>query len=133
MESDRDPLRKIPTKYAPEAKADIGSSLKAARVKKGASLDAVSQQTRISKRFLEALEANRPMVVEAACNKLAGSELVQRIAQAAVEHGAPEALVVGTQVEFLWRQTISETIGGGTSEVMRGVIARNGLGLAARR
>jgi hypothetical protein len=35
-------------------------------------------------------------------------------------------------VEFLWRQSLSETIGGGTNEVMRGVIARNALGLAAR-
>jgi cytoskeletal protein RodZ len=59
MESHSDPLRKIPTKHAPEAKADIGSSLKAARVKKGASLEAVSQHTRISKRFLDALENNR--------------------------------------------------------------------------
>ena len=36
----------------------------------------------------------------------------------------------GTMTEFLWRQSISETIGGGTSEVMRGVVARLGLGLA---
>lgn len=82
--------------------------------------------------MLEAIQAGRSSVVEAACNKLAGSELCQKIARAAVEFGAPEALVRGTAVEFLWRQTISETIGGGTSEVMRGVIARQGLGLAAR-
>jgi alkylation response protein AidB-like acyl-CoA dehydrogenase len=83
--------------------------------------------------MLEAVEKGRNAVVEAAFNKLAGSELCQKIAQAAVEHGAPEALVEGTMVEFLWRQSISETIGGGTSEVMRGVIARNHLGLSARR
>jgi alkylation response protein AidB-like acyl-CoA dehydrogenase len=83
--------------------------------------------------MLEAVEKGRNAVVEAAFNKLAGSELCQKIAQAAVEHGAPEALVEGAMVEFLWRQSISETIGGGTSEVMRGVIARNHLGLSARR
>lgn len=83
--------------------------------------------------MLEEIQAGRAAVVEAACNKLAGSELCQRLARAAVEYGAPEALVQGTMAEFLWRQTISETIGAGTSEIMRGVIARNGLGLAGRR
>jgi hypothetical protein len=36
-------------------------------------------------------------------------------------------------IEFLWPQSICETIGGGTSEVMRGVIARARLGLVAKR
>lgn len=71
-------------------------------------------------------------VVEAACNKLAGSEAAQRIARAAVELCGAEAIVRGSMTEFLWRQSISETIGGGTSEVMRGLIARIGLGLAAK-
>ena len=44
----------------------------------------------------------------------------------------PEALVHGSRVELLWRQSLWETIGGGTSEVMRGVIAKQGLGLAGR-
>ena len=34
---------------------------------------------------------------------------------------------------FLWRQSVSETIGGGTSEVMRGLVARVALGLGAKR
>jgi hypothetical protein len=41
--------------------------------------------------------------------------------------------VRGEPAEFLWRQSLWETIGGGTSEVMRGVVARQGLGLAGRR
>ena len=44
---------------------------------------------------------------------------------------AGRALDQGTPMEFLWRQSISETIGGGTSEVMRGLIARVALGLGA--
>ncbi len=83
--------------------------------------------------LLEAVEHGRPAVVEAACNKLAGSELAQRIARFAADTGAPESLVQGSVVEFLWRQSLSETIGGGTSEIMRGVIARTGLGLGAKR
>lgn len=59
MQSPQDPLRKIPTKHAPEARGDIGSSLKAARLKKGHTPEAVSQQTRIPKKYIDALESNR--------------------------------------------------------------------------
>ena len=38
----------------------------------------------------------------------------------------------GNRVELLWRQSMWQTIGGGTSEIMRGVVARQGLGLAGR-
>jgi len=81
--------------------------------------------------MLEAVQAGRSAVVEAASNKLWGSEVSQRIARLATELGAPEALVRSTTLEFLWRQSMCETIGGGTSEIMRGLIARNALGLAA--
>jgi 3-oxocholest-4-en-26-oyl-CoA dehydrogenase alpha subunit len=80
--------------------------------------------------MLEAVQNGRPAVVEAACNKLAGSEVCQRVARLAGDVGAPEALVRGSMIEYLWRQSISETIGGGTSEIMRGLIARNALGLS---
>jgi alkylation response protein AidB-like acyl-CoA dehydrogenase len=56
----------------------------------------------------------------------------QRIARTALDLGGPEALVQGARLELLWRQSLWETIGGGTSEVMRGVIAKQGLGLAGR-
>lgn len=59
MKSENDPLRLIPTKHAPEARADIGTGLKAARARKGYSIEAVTQHTRIPRKFLEALEANR--------------------------------------------------------------------------
>ena len=52
-------LRKIPATHPPDTTADIGSVLKAARDKKGLSLDSVSQNTRISRKFLEALENNK--------------------------------------------------------------------------
>ena len=54
-----DPLRRLHPPLVPEIKAEIGAGLKAARLKKGQSLEAVGQQTRISKKFLEALEENR--------------------------------------------------------------------------
>jgi|CXWL01.1.fsa_nt_gi cytoskeletal protein RodZ len=59
LEKESDPLRRIPTKHTGELRAEIGSILRATRLKRGQTLEAVAQQTRISKRFLEALENDR--------------------------------------------------------------------------
>ncbi|MEK7389504.1 MAG: RodZ domain-containing protein [Elusimicrobiota bacterium] len=59
LEKEPDPLRRIPTKHTSNLRAEIGALLRAARLKRGQSLDAVAQQTRISKRYLEALENDR--------------------------------------------------------------------------
>ncbi len=59
LEQEPDPLRRIPTKHTTALRTEIGRILHAARLKRGQSLEAVAQQTRISKRFLEALEENR--------------------------------------------------------------------------
>lgn len=59
IENEPDPLRRIPTKRPTEIKAAVGAVLRAARLKRGLSLEAVAQQTRISKRFLQALEEDR--------------------------------------------------------------------------
>ena len=59
LEQEPDPLRRIPTKHTTALRAEIGPILRAARLKRGQSLEAVAQQTRISKRFLEALEEDR--------------------------------------------------------------------------
>lgn len=58
-EPGQEPLRRIPTKHAQEARGDVGPTLKAARLKKGLPYETVAQQTRIPKRYLEALENNR--------------------------------------------------------------------------
>jgi len=92
------------------------------------SVDVAAVQA-LSLMLLSAVEAGRPTVVEAAGNKLASTVLCQRLARAALELGGPESLVLGTQAEFLWRQSLCETIGGGTSEILRGVIARHRFGL----
>ena len=83
----------------------------------------------LSLALLGEVTAGEPSAVAAAYHKLAGTILCQDIARAAMEFRTPEALVRGTDVEFMWRQAILETIGGGTSEVMRGVIARQSLHL----
>jgi hypothetical protein len=83
-------------------------------------------------RVLDAMLRGRPAVVEAAANKVFQTEVCQRIARTALEFGGPEALADDARVNTLWRQSLWETIGGGTSEVMRGVVAKQGLGLGGR-
>ena len=84
----------------------------------------------------EALKDRVP-TVEAAMYKLWQSQLGQRIADAALDligsdallkPGAPEA-PVGGRFERSYRYTVVDTIGGGTSEVQKNIIARRGLGL----
>ncbi|MDH3687174.1 MAG: acyl-CoA dehydrogenase family protein [Myxococcales bacterium] len=82
---------------------------------------------------VEQVERGHAAVAEAAANKVAHTELAQRIAEAALELGGPEALACDRPAEFLWRQSLWETIGGGTSEVMRSVVARQALRLGGRR
>lgn len=86
-----------------------------------------------SLRVLDAMQKGLSSGVEAAANKVAQSLVCQNIARAALEFGGPQALVEGTEVEHLWRQTMWETIGGGTSEIMLSVVARQCLGLGGRR
>jgi len=83
----------------------------------------------VALRVLDAVLHARSGAVEAAANKVAHTETAQAVARAALDLGGPEALVVGGGLELLWRQSLWETIGGGTSEIMRGVVARQGLGL----
>ncbi|OGR48112.1 MAG: hypothetical protein A2X40_06405 [Elusimicrobia bacterium GWC2_65_9] len=59
IDHEPDPLRRIPTKHTAHIRAEIGAILRAARLQRGLSLEDVASQTRISKRFLEAMENDR--------------------------------------------------------------------------
>ncbi|MFI5347256.1 MAG: helix-turn-helix domain-containing protein [Elusimicrobiota bacterium] len=59
IEHEPDPLRRIPTVHPAETHVEVGAVLRAARLKRGQSLEAVAQQTRIPKRYLESLENDR--------------------------------------------------------------------------
>ena len=80
-------------------------------------------------RVLDAMQRGRPGAVEAAANKVAHTVACQNVARAALDLGGPEALLFGSRVELLWRQSLWETIGGGTSEVMRNILGERILGL----
>ena len=80
-------------------------------------------------KVLEAMVQRRNATVDAAMNKIIHTTTCQAIARAVLDLGGPEALVSGSRPERLWRQCITETIGGGTSEIMRSVVSRHLLGL----
>ena len=69
----------------------------------------------------------------AASNKLAHVNAIQAIARTAVELGGIEAMVFDEAPSLHWRQTMTESIGGGTTEIMESIVARQRLGLAAKR
>lgn len=83
-------------------------------------------------RVLDAMQKGRPAAVQAAANKVAHTHACQEIARAAMDFGGPEALVEGDIVDELWRSSLWETIGGGTSEIMLSVVARQDMGLGGR-
>ncbi len=85
-----------------------------------------------------ALEGEVP-TVEAAMCKLYSTELGRRIADAALDMLGPQALLRKEAAESLaagkwehsYRATVVDTIGGGSTEVQKNIIARRGLGLPA--
>jgi alkylation response protein AidB-like acyl-CoA dehydrogenase len=79
-------------------------------------------------RVVEAMERGASGAVEAAANKVAHTEACQRIVRAAFDLGGPEALA-HPDLSLLWGVSTYETIGGGTSEIMRGIVAKEALGL----
>jgi alkylation response protein AidB-like acyl-CoA dehydrogenase len=80
-------------------------------------------------RVLDAMQRGRSGAAEAAASKVVSSEACQRVARAALELAGPAALAAGSRIELLYRQSLWETIGGGTSEIMRGIVAKHALGL----
>ncbi|QBQ99079.1 acyl-CoA dehydrogenase family protein [Paraburkholderia pallida] len=86
-----------------------------------------------SLRVVEAVERGWAASAEAAANKLVHARAIQNIARAAMELGGPGILLDEEGIELLWRQTMTESIGGGTTEVMTGIVAKNRLGLGGSR
>ena len=84
----------------------------------------------------EALKDRVP-TVEAAMYKLWQSQLGQRIANAALDIMGPDGQLkpeqpeapINGRFERSYRYTVVDTIGGGTSEVQKNIIAGRGLGL----
>ncbi len=82
---------------------------------------------------LDAMQKGRPTAIPAAASKMVHTRVAQAIARTAMDHGGPAALVSGARPQTLWLQSMWETIGGGTTEIMRGMVAKQALGLGGRR
>jgi alkylation response protein AidB-like acyl-CoA dehydrogenase len=78
------------------------------------------------------LEAGRDGVVHAARTKLLGTSLAQAIPRSAIDLIGAPLVAAGQPFALLWPQSMMETIGGGTSEIMRGIVARQALRLGTR-
>jgi len=82
-------------------------------------------------KVLEAMTKGIDASVDAAMNKVIHTLTCQEIVRAVLDFGGSEALVSGSRPELIWRQSLTETIGGGTTEIMRSVVSRQALGLKA--
>ncbi|HSK39142.1 MAG TPA: acyl-CoA dehydrogenase family protein, partial [Arenibaculum sp.] len=71
--------------------------------------------------------------VAAAANKVVHTDVIQAIARFVMDVGGPAAALSTRpdDPEGLWRQTMIESVGGGTSEIMKSIVARQELGLAS--
>jgi alkylation response protein AidB-like acyl-CoA dehydrogenase len=84
----------------------------------------------------EALRGRVP-TVQSSMYKLFMNELSKRVANAALDLLGPEGALrpgaggaeLGGRFERSYRYTVVDTIGGGTSEIQKNIIARRGLGL----
>jgi len=70
---------------------------------------------------------------EIAANKIAHVQTIQGIARFAMEIGGPEAFLADSAPSLHWAQTITEAVGGGTTEIMESLVSRRRLGLPVGR
>lgn len=91
----------------------------------------------LSYRVISIQARQQPVTYEASIAKLFTSELDQRVAATGLkllglygqlERGSPRAPLSG-RLERLYLYSVASTIGGGTSEVQRNIVATRGLGL----
>jgi alkylation response protein AidB-like acyl-CoA dehydrogenase len=91
----------------------------------------------LQRRVIEAATLGAVPNVEAAMFKLYSTELHQRMANVALDILGPEGLLhkddseapAGGKWEWSYRATALDTIGAGSSEIQKNIIARRGLGL----
>jgi alkylation response protein AidB-like acyl-CoA dehydrogenase len=90
-------------------------------------LDALESHAH-SLRVLATVVKAREPVGEVAASKLAHVRAIQSMARAAMKLGGIAA-ALDPQMNLLWRQTTTKSIGGGTTEIMQSSVARQRLGL----
>jgi alkylation response protein AidB-like acyl-CoA dehydrogenase len=93
----------------------------------------VAEAEALCLQVLSAVRNGKDASVAAAANKVMHTDAVQEIARFVMDVGGPDALVHtrAEDPESIWRQTMTESVGGGTSEIMKSIVARQELGLAS--
>lgn len=93
----------------------------------------VAEAEALCLQVLSDMRAGRDAGVSAAANKVTHTDVIQAIARFVMDVGGPEAAVSTRpdDPEGLWRQTMIESVGGGTSEIMKSIVGRQELGLAS--
>jgi alkylation response protein AidB-like acyl-CoA dehydrogenase len=93
----------------------------------------VAEAEALCLQVLSDMRNGRDAAVSAAANKVTHTEVIQAIARFVMDVGGPEALIRSEpdDPEGMWRQTMIESVGGGTSEIMKSIVARQELGLAS--
>lgn len=98
----------------------------------------VEAATMLQRRVIAEATENRVPTVEAAMFKLYSTQLGQRLAHVALELLGPMGVMAknssGAPMAGKWehscRATVVDTIGGGSTEIQKNIIARRGLGLS---
>ncbi len=120
-----------PLKDDPKVRARIAHLATEAEVARSMGLKVVDATVKAES------EGGPPPTIEASEYKLYTTEFSKRLANASMDVGGPgtqlrvkteEAPMAG-RAESTYRYTVLDTIGGGTSEVQKNIIARRGIGL----
>ena len=131
-ERDGEPLRDDPRIRS--RLANLHAEAEAAR---GLGLKFVAESMKVEEAARRGAEGFQPPTVAASEYKLFATELSKRLADAAMDIAGPgsqlrvhtdEAPMRGRS-ESTYRYTVLDTIGGGSSEIQKNIIARRGLGL----
>jgi hypothetical protein len=121
-----------PLREDPVVRSRIARLVTEAEVARVLGLRVVAESMKTEQR-----EGAPPPTVESSRYKLFATEYSRRLADASMDLGAPgtqlrvhtETAPMKGRAESTYRYTVIDTIGGGTSEVQKNIIARRGLGL----
>ena len=126
-----------PLRDDPRVRAQLAQLHTDAEVARVMGLKFVAEAVKVEDSVRAGKEGFQPPTVEASEYKLFATELSRRLADAAMDIAGPGAqLRIKTddapmkgRSESTYRYTVIDTIGGGSSEIQKNIIARRGLGL----
>ena len=121
----------------PRVRAHLANLHTEAEVARVLGLKFVAETTKVEKAVREGREGFQPPTVAASEYKLFATELSKRLADASMDISGPgsqlrvhtEDAPMAGRSESTYRYTVIDTIGGGSSEIQKNIIARRGLGL----